>query len=58
LGFSPDVVEPVPPARTVGLLSQGQQLLPFGRVDAVEGEQVEHVDLAGRVPAKLDVAYL
>jgi hypothetical protein len=36
----------------------GQQLLSLDRADAVEGKQVEHVNLADRVPAKLDAADL
>ena len=53
-----DVVVPVPPAGPVGLLGQAQQLLSLDRADAVEGEQVEHVDLADSVPAQLDAADL
>jgi len=53
-----DVVVPVPPAGPVGLLGQAEQLLPFDRPDAVVGEQVEHVDLADRVPGELDPADL
>ena len=53
-----DVVEPVPPAGAVSLLGQVQQLLPLHRVDAVEGKEVEDVDLADRTPAELDAADL
>jgi len=48
----------VPPAGPVGLFGQDQQLLALDRADPVEGEQVEHVDLADRVPAQLDPADL
>ena len=44
-----DVVVPVPPARPVRLLRQGQELLTVGRADPVQGQQVEDVDLADGV---------
>ena len=53
-----DVVVAVPPAGPVRLLGQREELLALAGVDPVQREQVEHVDLADRVPAELDPADL